>query len=439
MNKLAGRIVGILLVVAAAIYLVVTRPVQLGLDLKGGTQLTLQAQPTEQVPEITPQVMLGLEAVLEQRVNGFGVSDTVLQISGDDRLFIQLPGVDDPDRAIGVLQDTAQLEFRAQRLGESIPFPDRDTGEYPLTPEDIERIFEPTQLTGAQLQGSAILSPQSTNNSNWGVEIRFDRDGATTFANITRELAGTGRSLGIFLDGTLLSAPGINAERNPNGIVGGVASITGQFTVDEARDLSVKLEAGALPVPVEVIENRTVGATLGAASVKRSLIAGLGGLTLTFGYMLIYYRVPGLMASIALLVYALVTFAVFQLFGVTLTLPGIAGFILSIGIAVDANVLIFERTREELRSGKSVYKSVEEGFSRALASILDSNVTTLLACLVLFWLGTGLVRGFALTLAIGILVSFFTALTCTRTFLLILLANSSWRKAELFGVKQSPA
>ncbi|MGK7912544.1 MAG: protein translocase subunit SecD [Synechococcus sp.] len=439
MNKLAGRIIGILLVVAAAIYLVVTKPVQLGLDLQGGTQLTLQAQPTEQVPDITPQVMLGLEAVLEQRVNGFGVSDTVLQISGDDRLFIQLPGVDDPDRAIDVLQDTAQLEFRSQIFGQSIPRPDRETGEYPLSPEDIEQIFEPARLTGAQLQSATILSPQSTNNGNWGVEIRFDREGASTFADITRELAGTGRGLGIFLDGNLISAPGVNAEQNPNGIIGGVASITGQFTVDEARDLAVKLEAGALPVPVEVIENRTVGATLGAASVKRSLIAGLGGLTLTFGYMLVYYRVPGFMASIALLIYALVTFSIFQLFGVTLTLPGIAGFILSIGIAVDANVLIFERTREELRSGKSVYKSVEEGFSRALASILDSNVTTLLACLVLFSLGTGLVKGFALTLAIGILVSFFTALTCTRTFLLVLMSNSSWRKAELFGVKQTPA
>lgn len=438
MNKLAGRIIGILLVMAAAIYIVATKPVQLGLDLQGGTQLTLQAQPTEQVPDITSQVMLGLEAVLEQRINGFGVSETVLQVSGDDRLFIQLPGVDDPDRAIDVLQDTAQLEFRAQKFGQSIPR-DPDTGRFNPTPEEIETIFESAELTGAQLRRATALSPQSTGTRFWGVEIRFDSEGSTKFAEITREIAGTGRSIGIFLDGTLLSAPVVDGTRNPNGITGGVASITGQFDVDTATDLSTKLEAGALPVPVEVIENRTVGATLGAASVKRSLIAGLGGLALTFGYMLVYYRIPGLMASVALLIYALVTFAIFQLLGVTLTLPGIAGFILSIGIAVDANVLIFERTREELRSGKSVYKSVEEGFSRALASILDSNVTTLLACLVLFWLGTGLVKGFALTLAIGILVSFFTALTCTRTFLLMLLSNSGWRKPEMFGVKQSLA
>ncbi|MEL7086395.1 MAG: protein translocase subunit SecD, partial [Cyanobacteria bacterium J06597_1] len=364
--------------------------------------------------------------------------ETVIQLSGDDRLFIQLPGVDDPDRAIDVLQDTAQLEFRVQKVGERRPLPDPETNEYLLTPEEVDTIFAPAQLTGAQLNSAATLAPQGRNES-WGVELRFNSEGATTFADLTREIAGTGRTIGIFLDGQLLSAPVVRGDTNPNGIIGGVASITGQFDVNEARDLTVKLEAGALPVPVEVIENRTVGATLGAASVKRSLIAGLGGLVLTFGYMLVYYRVPGLMASTALVIYALITFAVFQLFGVTLTLPGIAGFILSIGIAVDANVLIFERTREELRSGKSVYKSVEEGFSRALASILDSNVTTLLACLVLFWLGTGLVKGFALTLAVGILVSFFTALTCTRTFLLILLSNSSWRKSELFGVKQTPA
>ena len=433
MGKLAGRIFGIVLAVAAAIYIVATKPVQLGLDLQGGTQLTLQAQPTEQVPEITPQVMQGLESVLEQRINGFGVSETVLQRSGDDRLFIQLPGVEDPDRAVDVLQDTAQLEFRAQILGEVVPR-DPETGNPLLPPEDVDRVFERTELTGAQLRSAVASAPQRA-GGDWQVAITFDTEGATLFAEITQEIAGTGRALGIFLDGNLISAPVVAAEFARTGITGGAAVINGNFSVDEATDLATKLEAGALPVPVEVIENRTVGATLGAASVKRSLIAGLGGLVLTFGYMLVYYRVPGLMASVALLIYALVTFAIFQLLGVTLTLPGIAGFILSIGIAVDANVLIFERTREELRSGKSVYKSVEEGFSRALASILDSNVTTLLACLVLFWLGTGLVKGFALTLAIGILVSFFTALTCTRTLLLMLLSNSGLRKPEIFGVK----
>ncbi|WP_026100707.1 protein translocase subunit SecD [Synechococcus sp. PCC 7336] len=435
MGKLTGRIIGILLVVAAAAYVVFERPIQLGLDLKGGTQLTLQATPTEQVSEITPDVMVGLESVLEQRINGLGVAEAVLQISGEDRLFVQLPGVEDPDRAIDILGDTAQLEFRRQLVGTTIPF-DPQTGEPLERLENPDEVFERTELTGAQLT-NAIATPTSNRaNPSWQVELEFDTEGATLFAELTQELAGTGRSLGIFLDETLISAPSVGPEFAQTGIIGGRAVISSsRFDVDRATDLATKLRAGALPVPVNVIENRTVGATLGAASVRRSLIAGLGGLALTFGYMLVYYQLPGLMASLALLIYALITFATFQLLGVTLTLPGIAGFILSIGIAVDANVLIFERTREELRNGKSVYKSVEEGFSRALASILDSNVTTLIACLVLFWLGVGLVKGFALTLAIGILVSFFTALTCTRTLLLVLLSQSSLRKPEIFGIE----
>jgi preprotein translocase subunit SecD len=203
------------------------------------------------------------------------------------------------------------------------------------------------------------------------------------------------------------------------GITGGSAVITGNFTVESANDLAVQIRGGSLPFPVEVAENRTVGATLGQDSVRRSLIAGFVGLALVFAFMAVYYRLPGIIADISLAIYALFALAAFSLIGVTLTLPGIAGFILSIGMAVDANVLIFERTREELREGKSLYKSVEAGFFRAFSSILDSNVTTLIACGALFWLGSGLVKGFALTLAIGILVSMFTALTCSRTFLLI--------------------
>ena len=436
MDKLIGRLVGIALAIAFAIFVLVGPywTLRLGLDLKGGTQLTLQAQPTEAVPEITPDVLDGLEVVLEQRINGLGVAEAVLQISGEDRIFVQLPGVDDPDRAIDILGDTAQLSFRRQREGTILPF-NPETGEVPEILENPDEVFERTELTGAQLT-NAIASPTNARSTqNWQVQLEFDGDGAVLFAELTAELAGTGRSLGIFLDDALVSAPSVGAEFAGTGIFGGRATISSsRFDVNRATDIATKLRAGALPVPVAVIENRTVGATLGAASIRRSLIAGLGGLVLTFGYMVVYYQIPGLMASVALLVYAAITLAAYKLLGVTLTLPGIAGFILSIGIAVDANVLIFERTREELRSGKSVYKSVEEGFSRALASILDSNVTTLIVCLILFWLGVGLVKGFALTLAIGILVSFFTALTCTRTLLLVLLSNSQLRKAEIFGV-----
>jgi preprotein translocase subunit SecD len=241
--------------------------------------------------------------------------------------------------------------------------------------------------------------------------------------------------LGIFLDDVLISAPIVGPEFARTGITGGTAVITGNFTVETATDLAVKLRAGALPVPIQVIENRTVGATLGEVSVRRSLYAGIGGLVLVFLFMVAYYRLPGLIADIALLIYALCTFALFQLLGVTMTLPGIAGFILSIGMAVDANVLIFERIKEELRAGKSIYKSISEGFNRAFSSILDSNVTTLLVCGVLFWLGMGLVKGFAVTLGIGILVSFFTAITCTRSLLLAAMGIPSLRKPEFYGVR----
>ena len=252
------------------------------------------------------------------------------------------------------------------------------------------------------------------------------------FADLTKAVAGTGRTLGIFLDNAVISAPTVNVEFAKTGITGGNAVITGRFKAEEANDLAIQLRGGALPVPVEVVENRTVGATLGRDSIQSSIYAALGGLTLVLIFMVIYYRLPGLIADIALIIYSLLTYAAFDLFGVTLTLPGIAGFILSIGMAVDANVLIFERTREELKAGKTLYRSVEAGFFRAFSSILDSNVTTLIACGALFWLGAGLVRGFALTLAIGIVISMFTAITCSRTLMLVALSFPNLRKPRLF-------
>ncbi len=208
--------------------------------------------------------------------------------------------------------------------------------------------------------------------------------------------------------------------------------ITGRFTAQQANDLGVQLRGGALPVPVEIAEIRTVGATLGQDSIKSSIYAGLGGLILVLIFMVVYYRLPGLIADLALIIYALLTWASFALLGVTLTLPGIAGFVLSIGMAVDANVLIFERTREELQAGKSLYRSVESGFYRAFSSILDGNITTVIACIALFWLGSGLVKGFALTLGLGVAVSMFSALTCSRTLMFVAISISSLRKPELF-------
>jgi preprotein translocase subunit SecD len=249
---------------------------------------------------------------------------------------------------------------------------------------------------------------------------------------LTKRLAGTGRAIGIFLDNELISSPIVGPEHAATGISGGNAIIQGRFTAQQANDLGVQLRGGSLPVPVEIAERRTVGATLGKDSIQSSIYAGIGGLLLVLVFMVAYYKLPGLIADVALVIYSLLTWAAFALLGVTLTLPGIAGFILSIGMAVDANILIFERTREELRLGKSLYRSVESGFYRAFSSILDSHVTTWIACAALFWFGSGLVKGFALTLALGALVSMFTAVTCSRTFMFLTITIPSFRKPELF-------
>ncbi len=394
-------------------------PVALGLDLRGGAQLTLLAKPTTEVPKVTSEVLQGVKVVIEQRVNGLGVAEATVQQKGVDQLLIQLPGVKDPDRAIKLLGDTAQLDFREQ-----VPSTD------PAAPPQWKK----TGLTGGDLKKA---SPRSSQGRNWDVDMEFTPRGGELFAKLTGDLGGTGRRLGIFLDDKLVSAPTVGPEFAGKGITGGRAQITGAFTAQEATDTSTKLNAGALPVPVEVIENRTVGATLGEDSLRKSLAAGLGGTIAVLVFMLLSYRMPGFFADISLLIYTLTTLAIFKLIPVTLTLPGIAGFILSIGIAVDANVLIFERTKEEIKSGKKIFTAVEAGFSRAFSSILDSHITTLVSCTVLFVLGSGILRGFALTLGIGILVSLFSALTCTRTFLYLALNIPSLRNPVLFGVKPS--
>jgi len=438
----------------AAIGIITQIPARLGLDLQGGSQLTLQVKTTEAVPEITPQKLESVQQVVENRINGLGVSEAVVQTAGQDQLLVQLPGVSDPEEAERVLGGTAQLDFRQQRSGTEAQL----TAEYRVLQEAlaerealqtsgdtaklrenqaaIERsqqaiaaLFDKTGLTGDKLRDAQA---QPFSGSAWQVIIVFDSEGAEQFAELTKNVAGTGRALGIFLDNELLSAPLVDAKDAATGITGGRASITGGFDTQSASELAVQLQGGALPVPVEVVENRTVGATLGRDSIERSIYAGLAGLALVLIFMAVYYRLPGIIADIALVIYALLTFAIFNLLGVTLTLPGIAGFILSIGMAVDANVLIFERTREELRAGKTLYRSVEAGFYRAFSSILDSNVTSLIACAALFWLGAGLVKGFALTLALGVGVSMFTALTCSRTLLLVALSFPSLRKPHFY-------
>ena len=447
----------IIVLVIAAIAVLARIPIPLGLDLQGGAQLTIQVKTTPEIKQITTRQLQDVLSVVENRVNGLGVSESVVQTVGSDQILVQLPGVNDPQQAERVLGGTAQLEFRKQKPGSEAQLPIElqvrdnlkqeqeqlrkkgDQTALAANQEALDRsntailnLFEKTNLTGKNLKDARAQPLQAGNN--WEVSLRFDVQGGEGFAQLTKELAGTGRSIGIFLDNNLISSPTVGPQFAQTGITGGGAVITGRFTVQEAEELAVQLRGGALPVPVEIVENRTVGATLGKDSIQRSIYAGIGGLILVVVFMGVYYRLPGLIADVSLSIYALLTIAVFALLGVTLTLPGIAGFILSIGMAVDANVLIFERTREELRAGNSLYRSVESGFYRAFSSILDSNLTTLIACGALFWLGSGLVKGFALTLAIGVTVSMFTAITCSRTFMLLAVLGFPGlrQKRELF-------
>jgi preprotein translocase subunit SecD len=461
MEKQRIIIVLILVLVAAAIVTLFQLPPQLGLDLKGGAQLTIQVKPTKEIQKIKPEDLSAVQKVIENRINALGVAEPLVQSVGEDKILVQLPGVTDPEQAERVLGGTAQLEFKEQKKDTEGEFAAefqvqrqkeaalallKKTGGDPKKAAEKEQLqkslqesnraiaqfFQSVGLTGTNLK-NARPEPTQTGNS-WEVAINFDEDGGKKFAELTKNLAGTGRSIGIFLDDALISAPVVGVEFAQTGITGNSAVITGNFTLESANDLAVQIRGGSLPFPVAVVENRTVGATLGQDSIRRSIYAGLAGLFLVFVFMAVYYRLLGVIADIALAIYTILCLASFALVGVTLTLPGIAGFILSIGMAVDANVLIFERTREELRAGKTLYRSIESGFYRAFSSILDSNVTTLIACGALFWLGSGLVKGFALTLALGVLISMFTALTCSRTMLLLAVLGfpNLRQKPELF-------
>ena len=453
----------ILALVIGAIAIIALVPIRLGLDLQGGSQLTIQVRPTQDIKVITPDILEAVRRVIDNRVNGLGVSESLVQTVGQDQILVQLPGVSDPQQAERVLGGTAQLDFRKQKPGTEGQLvverqvrqellakrqqlrnsPDKaafeaNEGAIKRSNDAIAGLFERIDppLTGKNLKDAFATADQA---ENWAVALRFDGTGGDLFANLTKNVAGTGRTLGIFLDNELISAATVDVQYAQTGITGGSAEISGGFTVQQAQDLAIQLKGGALPVPVVIVENRTVGATLGRDSIERSIYAGIAGLILVLAFMVFYYRLPGIIANVSLIIYTLLTLAIFALLNVTLTLPGIAGFILSIGMAVDANVLIFERTREELRAGKSLYRSVESGFYRAFSSILDSNVTTWIACGALFWFGSGLVKGFALTLAWGVAVSMFTAITCSRTLLMFVITIPELRKAEYFIPKKVEA
>ena len=390
----------------------------LGLDLQGGTHLVLQADMSKAPGQDPDSVLKGVIQVLERRVNAYGVAEPLIQAQGSDRVIVELPGVKDIEEAKKLIGQTAQLDFRER---------DPATGEWKVATATGSDGQE-KELTGKYVRpNSQVVFDQRTNQPQ--VAFEFDDEGAILFEQITRRLIG--RPLGITLDGELISSPTVQAVISRNGVITGVR-------LNEARTLAIQLNAGAVPVPISIIEERTVDATLGSDSVRKSVIAGEIALLVVALFMILYYRLPGLVATAALLVYTLLTLAVFKLIPVTLTLASIAGFILSIGMAVDANILIFERMREELRWGKSLGAAIQAGFDRAWSSIRDSNSSTLITCALLYWFGqnfgASLIQGFAFTLAIGVVLSMFSAIFVTRTLLRTIIGTRWIQNPVLFGM-----
>jgi preprotein translocase subunit SecD len=380
----AIKLLAVILVIAAAIYFSINpikNEAKLGLDLQGGAHVVLQAVPDEG-KKITKDDMLKLTAIMRQRVDEFGVSEPIIQPEGDDRLIVELAGVDNPDEAIELLGRTAKLEFQDPN-GQVI-------------------------VSGADLKDAkAYIEPTSGKAE---ISLEFNPEGAKKFGAATARLVG--QPIAIILDGQVIQAPSVNEP-----IMNGQARITGEFTFEEASQNAALLRGGALPVNVEIMEKRTVGPTLGRDSLDKSYQAATYGIIAILIFMIGYYRLPGLLANLALALFMLLELWVLNLLNVTLTLPGIAGILLSIGMAVDANVIIFERIKEELRAGKSLNAGIDSGFKRGFVAIFDANVTTLIACAVLFYFGTGSIKGFAVTLSIGILASMVTAIAFTRMIL----------------------
>lgn len=400
------KLVALVLLVAAAAVLSIkplTDPntgIPLGLDLRGGVHLVLQAEPNEDGSEITTDDMDKAKAIIAKRVNDLGVSEPVVQADYDkNRIIVDLAGVDDPDAAVDILKSTAKLTFRDPQ-GNIV-------------------------LEGDELKDARA----GTSDSGYVVNITFTSDGAKKFADLTTQYVG--QNIGIYLDDELLTNPQV---RTP--ITDGKAEITGYKSLEEAADDALLMRSGSLPVSLSIEEKRQVGASLGEDSLNKSLNAFIIGLLFIILFMLFFYRLPGLVATFALVVYSLIVLWVLWLVGAVLTLPGIAGFILSIGMAVDFNIIVFERIREEIRLGKSLRAGVEAGFSRALVTVVDSNLTTLIAAVTLFFLGTDSIKGFALTLIIGIGASLFTAITFTRFVLRMVVGANPQMNTAWFGVRR---
>lgn len=464
-----------------------------GLDLQGGMQVLLEADVQPGV-KVTADSMQAARQIVERRVNALGVAEPLIQQGEGNRIIVELPGIKDPDQAIKTFGETGLLEFvdagstylpegsavttslggptttgaPAATAGAATPAASPTSAASPTpaaspapaappTGAAAGSTPAPTPAPSATAQPGAsptpAPAPKAYNTVIQGKDLKsadvaFDEygrpeisftltdEGAKAFGEYTTN--NVGRYLAIVLDKRVISSPVIQSP-----ITEGRGRITGKFSLAEAKSLAIQLKYGALPIPLKVIQNRTVGPTLGQDSLQKSLVAGIIGLSIVAAFMLIYYRVPGLLADLALVIYTAAVFALFKLIPVTLTLAGVAGFILSIGMAVDANILIFERMKEELRAGRSLRAAIDAGFGRAWTSIRDSNVSTIITCIILFWFGmsfgASIIQGFALTLFIGVVVSMFTAILVSRTFLHLLVDAGLVHDLRWYGLVEGPA
>ncbi len=399
-NELGKLLVVVLAIVGGfCVYIMpLANSIKQGLDLQGGTHVVLQAVDTPE-QKVDDDAVNRSVSIIERRVNELGLTEPVIQRQGKDRIIVELPGVKDPEKAIAMLGKTAMLQFK-----------DMD-GTVVLTGSDLKDARAQVSQGGGAVVG-----------------LEFSDEGGKKFADLTAR--NVGKQISIVLDDKVLTAPTVQET-----ISGGRAQISGQRSVEEAENLAILLRSGSLPVKIEVMENRTVGPTLGQDSKDKSINAFKIGVAFVFVFMLLVYRLPGIIADVALLLYVMLLLLIMRYLGAVLTLPGIAGIILSIGMAVDANVLIFERFKEEIRRGKTLRSALDAGFGRAMVTILDSNITTLMAAAVLYYLGVGPIRGFAVTLTIGTLLSMFTAVTVVKFLMRFLVYSNITKKLWLFGAR----
>jgi preprotein translocase subunit SecD len=425
----------------------------LGLDLVGGVQALLEADVSAGTT-VTAENMATAKQIVDNRVNGLGVSEAVVQLAGTNRILVELPGETDPEAALATIKNTGLLEFvdfGSTPMLEGTPVKtDSTQASNSATPTATPTSSATSEITATVtttptqpatiyhtvMLGSDLKTVEVTRSTAGQYEIAFvlTSNGSKIFSDFTSQ--NVGKYLGIVLDKKVISSPVIQ-----NAITDGQGVIQGSFTLESANALAVQLRYGSLPIPLKVVTSQTVGPTLGQDSLRKSLIAGVVGMVVVVLFMALNYRLPGVLADLALVVYALLSFMLFKLIPVTLTLPGIAGFVLSVGVAVDANILIFERLREELRAGRNLRQAIDLGWQRAWLSIRDSNFSTLITCLILYWFGStfgaSIVKGFSLTLAIGVLVSMFTAIIVTRTFLHLVLDRIEYGAHHIwFGVEE---